>query len=260
MKKILLFTCLLLSLQQSIAQTIRWQNNANAAICLTYDDGMETHLSHVIPQLDSIGLRGTFFLNAIQGSFAITTWKKAARRGHELANHSLFHPCSRTIGWAEDIAIENYTLERLLTEVRTMDAILSQLDSSRRFRTYGYPCNHHAVGNGQDYSEALAKTGLVKYARTGGDKNSIITNVSSLNPMKMPAFVVEEGMSADSLIAYVERVKAVGGLGILQFHGIGGQWISVTDATHIRLLQYLKQHEKEIWVAPFGEVMQFLKP
>ena len=39
-----------------------------AIICLTYDDGLETQLANVIPQLDSAGFKATFFLNSIQGS------------------------------------------------------------------------------------------------------------------------------------------------------------------------------------------------
>lgn len=39
-----------------------------AIICLTYDDGLDTQLSIAIPQLDSMGLKATFFLNSILGS------------------------------------------------------------------------------------------------------------------------------------------------------------------------------------------------
>lgn len=39
-----------------------------ALICLTYDDGLPSHLTTVLPQLDSFNLKATFFLNAIQGS------------------------------------------------------------------------------------------------------------------------------------------------------------------------------------------------
>jgi peptidoglycan/xylan/chitin deacetylase (PgdA/CDA1 family) len=220
---------------------------------------MDTHISHAIPQLDSIGLRGTFYINSVNGRTAVIGWKNAAKKGHELGNHTIFHPCPRGMGWAEEVATENYTVKRIIEEIKTVDMMLKQLDSTRSFRTFAYPCNNHSVG-GEDYSKALTKKGLIKYARTGGDKYSIITDFNNLNPLKVPSYAVDENTPADSLIAYAERVKASGGLGIFQFHGIGGQWIKVSDETHIRLLQYLKTNEKDYWVAPFGDVMRYVKP
>src|SRR5215467_6601234 len=80
-----------------------------AIIVLTYDDALQTQLSNVIPQLDSAGLKATFFLTSIQGSSqsdvigqtpeAVLGWTNAARNGHELANHTLFHACPIKIGW-----------------------------------------------------------------------------------------------------------------------------------------------------------------
>src|SRR6476469_231010 len=85
------------------AQTKIKGKEKRAIICLTYDDGLETQRTTAIPQLDSVGLKATFFLNAIQGSSAsdiigqtpeaVLGWTQAAKNGHELANHTLFHPC-----------------------------------------------------------------------------------------------------------------------------------------------------------------------
>ena len=52
----------------SLGQTKNIDSSGRVIICLTYDDGLETQLSTVIPQLDLAGLKATFFLNAIQGS------------------------------------------------------------------------------------------------------------------------------------------------------------------------------------------------
>jgi hypothetical protein len=40
------------------------------------------------------------------------------------------------------------------------------------------------------------------------------------------------------------------------FHGVGGDYLTVSSQAHRGLLRYLKVHEAEIWVAPFGVVMQ----
>jgi peptidoglycan/xylan/chitin deacetylase (PgdA/CDA1 family) len=39
-------------------------HSKRAIICLTYDDGLQSHINTVLPQLDSLGLKATFFLNS----------------------------------------------------------------------------------------------------------------------------------------------------------------------------------------------------
>jgi hypothetical protein len=40
------------------------------------------------------------------------------------------------------------------------------------------------------------------------------------------------------------------------FHGVGGDYLSVSAEAHRGLLRYLEAHADEIWVAPFQQVMQ----
>lgn len=49
-------------------------------------------------------------------------------------------------------------------------------------------------------------------------------------------------------------VREAHGLGVLQFHGVGGQYLSVSADAHAKLLAHLVTHP-DVWVAPFGEVM-----
>jgi hypothetical protein len=55
----------------------------------------------------------------------------------------------------------------------------------------------------------------------------------------------------------VEKVRATGGLGVMGFHGVGGDYLIVPAAAHKELVEYLKAHKDDIWVAPFGEVMDY---
>jgi len=59
------------------------------------DDGLNIDLNHVIPALDSVGLKGTFYISDyFKGLNAqINGWRKAAAEGHELANHTILHGC-----------------------------------------------------------------------------------------------------------------------------------------------------------------------
>jgi peptidoglycan/xylan/chitin deacetylase (PgdA/CDA1 family) len=251
----------------SFAQVKMDESSKKAIICLTYDDGLETQLSTVIPQLDSIGLKATFFLNSIQGSSqsdvigqtpeAVLGWTNAAKEGHELANHTLFHACPEILGWDKSIAIETYTVNKIVTEIKAENAILSMLDPNRKERSFAFPCNNSYIGD-TDYTAIIKKQRLVKYARTGGDSNSIITDFKNLNTMKVPSWHVWTGTTLQQLVSFAEKVKKTGGMGVYQIHGVGGQIFEISSETHRAFLEYLKMHQEDYWVTTFSEAMNFV--
>jgi peptidoglycan/xylan/chitin deacetylase (PgdA/CDA1 family) len=236
-------------------------------ICLTYDDGLETQLSTVIPQLDSAGFKATFFLNSIQGSSqsdvigqtpeAVLGWTKAAKNGHELANHTLFHACPEKLGWEKSISIETYTVDEIITEIKTENSILALLDPNRKERSFAFPCNNFLIGD-TDYTTIIKRQGLVKYARAGGDSTSIISNFKNLNTMKVPSWHVWTGTTLKELIAFAEKVKKAGGMGVFQLHGVGGQVFQISSETHRAFLDYLKARQDDYWVTTFSEAMDFV--
>lgn len=248
----------------SFAQVKRQANSKRAIICLTYDDGLATQLSTVIPQLDSAGLKATFFLNSIQGSSqsdvigqtpeAVLGWTNAAKNGHELGNHTLFHPCPEGLGWEKSVAIEGYTIDKILSEVSTQNTILSLLDPVRKTRSFAFPCNNVVIG-GTDYSKLIKDKGLVRFGRAGGDSNSVVTDFKHLNTMQVPSWHVWTGTTLNELIAFAEKVKNRGGMGVYQFHGVGGQVFQIPSDVHKQFLQYLKKHEADYWVTTFSEAV-----
>lgn len=47
---------------------------------------------------------------------------------------------------------------------------------------------------------------------------------------------------------------------VFLFHGVGGEHsLNVSLPAHRELLQFLKQNEKDIWIAPMLEVAEFIK-
>src|ERR1700743_1914674 len=96
MKKIFLFLLCLAGFA-GYGQT-PW-NNKSCAVVLTYDDAIDIDLDNVLPALDSLNFKATFYLI---GSSSVVTkrlaeWRRAASKGHELGNHSLFHPCDGSL-------------------------------------------------------------------------------------------------------------------------------------------------------------------
>lgn len=234
-------------------------------ICLTYDDAIDSQLNVAIPQLDSLGLKATFFLNAIKGSTEkfgmgepnVLGWKKAAQNGHELGNHTLFHPCPQAIGWQKELAIESYTLERLLKEIELTTQFLDALEGKSKLRTYAFPCNITEIG-GQDYSIKLKDQKLAKYARAGSFEQTIIYDFATLDVMKVPSWLVNQGTTLDQLINYAKEVKSKGKMGVYQFHGIGSPLFSVSPTVHRQFLEYLHSNQADYWVTTFATAMEYV--
>lgn len=235
-----------------------WPSGKRAAIVLTYDDSLPSQLDTAIPQLDEFHLNGTFFLNAHNITPKdMLRWRATAQKGHELANHTLFHPCPRAMyPHPERYASENYDVTAILDEIAVMNDVLFGIDG-RESRTYATTCAQGMVG-GADYTDALRRSQLVKYNRDGGDEsNSIVRDFPHLDPFHVPSWGFGDHPDGDRLVAYAKNVHEAGGLGVLMFHGVGGDYLEVTADAHKQLLTYLHDHP-DIWVGTFQEVMDYV--
>lgn len=250
--------CGLIILAWGSAQAqMKWPEGKKAAIMLTYDDGLASHRNIVVPQLDKKGFKGTFYLYGQTLTWQdIPEWRKISRTGHELGNHSVYHPC---MGNNKDAtlctSLEYYTVKTMLREIAVMNQFLYSIDGDT-VRTYAYPCGQTEAG-GEDYSVPLGQSGLAMFARGGGG-DPLITDFEHLNFLRIPGNAAKTGESADRLIDFVKKVVENKGMGVLIFHGVGGDYLDISAETHQELVDYLAKHSADIWVATFREVMEYV--
>lgn len=228
---ILLASLILWLVTPGMAQHIEWPNGAKAAICLTFDDGMSSQLQEAIPTLNALKLRGTFFLNSIPDNRMADQWRKAAQQGHELGNHTLFHPCLASHGWKPVWALDNYTFDRILKEVQSMSSQLYLLDGKTTTRSFAFPCSDTTAG-GVSYVDTLRRSGLARFGRMGGSADAVVANFATLDPLLVPSWAVQPTNTAADLIGFADKAAQQGGLGVYMFHGVGSQWIAVSAEDH----------------------------
>jgi peptidoglycan/xylan/chitin deacetylase (PgdA/CDA1 family) len=236
-------------------QPIEWPHHKKAAIVLTYDDALKTQLDTAVPQLRRAGLTATFFLTADLDYVTLPRWRNLAKQGFELANHTLFHPCIS--GEDNPLSSDAYTPNQMMREIEIMNRLLFAVDG-RTTRTYAYPCTETTVGGGKDYVDTLRRYGLIKYARVGGDTGAIVTNLAALDPLRVPALGLEDHTPVDVVLGFVKSVEESGGMGVIMFHGVGGDYITTDTDVHQKLVDYLVAHRSSIWVGTFQEVMDFV--
>lgn len=253
MKKLTLLF-LLLNIAAHAQQKMKWPGNKKAAIVLTYDDALQSQLDNAVPQLEAARLPATFFLTGDINSITIPRWRALSKKGFELANHTIYHPCLSTDD--NPVPSDNYTPYGMIREIDVMNHFLFAVDGKTE-RTYAYPCTEVTVG-GKSYVDTLRKYGLVKYARVGGDDDAVVTDFKHLDLLQVPSYGLEDSTSAAKLIAFAKLAEEKGGMGIFMFHGIGGDYITTSAKAHQELLDYLKRNKKDIWVATFQEAMDYI--
>ncbi len=228
------------------------------AVCLTYDDALNVHLDNVVPLLDSLGLKATFYISGFFPSFRnrSTEWKSVAAKGNELGNHTLFHPCEgRAPGreWVKpEYDLNGYTLRRMVDEIDMANVLLRAIDGKSR-RTFAYPCGDTRVDDtsyvGEITTRFIAARGVEGKMETMGE----------IDPYRIGAYMIN-GQSGDELISLVRAATERNALLVFLFHGVGGEHnLNVSLAAHSQLLHFLKKNEKGIWVAPLIEIVEYLR-
>lgn len=227
---------------------------ARGTVVLTYDDALPSQLDHAIPALDAAGLKATFFLSAVREA-DVSRWKAVARRGHELANHTIFHPCAAAKFPADPrFTSEAYTPASMIREIAQQNTLLRALDGQAR-HGFATPCGEHLVG-GEDYLEPLRAAHIVDYARgVSMDDAQVRAGPARVDAMHVPARGFAEGTTLDQLVAFAHAAETSGGWAVFLFHGIGGDQLSVDAATHRAFMAWLRQHRRTIRVATLRDAL-----
>lgn len=257
LKFLLLMVVVLLTAVPSQAQITAW-NNKQCAVVLTYDDAIDVDLDNVIPALDSMKFKATFYLIGSSPVIAkrMNEWRKAAKNGHELGNHALFHPCDGSLPGRNFVSpnhdLSKYTVGRAVDEIRINNVLLKAIDGKDR-RTFAYPCGDLKIGNEYFYPQ-LRNDFAGARGVTAGTKQAIQVNPDDINSY----FVTNE--TAEQLIDLVKKAMASHTLLVFLFHGVGGgHSINISLDKHKKLLQFLKLNEKQIWIAPMVDVAERIR-
>lgn len=235
-----------------------WPDGQRAAVSLSYDDALPSQLDHAIPALDRHGLKGTFYLTLAADPVRdrLEDWRAAARNGHELGNHSLFHQCSAAGPGREWVQPEQdldaTTAAQMRAQVALANTMLHAIDGSTEF-TFTAPCGDRRAADGE-YIGLVAPLFLgVKLV--GG---TVVEDMWTLDRAAVPVTVpVDAG--GDELIALVEEAGRRGTMVNFTFHGIGGDHLAVGNAAHEQLLEHLARHRDRYWTDTFRNQMRWVR-
>lgn len=231
-----------------------------AAVSLTYDDGLDCHLDRVAPALEARGFRGTFYTPIHEGLLnRKAAWSAAAARGHELGNHTLFHPCRSYGGgtWIQPWRdLKAYDLPRWEAEVDLANLILNTLEG-RADRSFGNTCHHNTLG--PDASPVCLDPHIrPRFVTARGTKRDVDESIdpAHFNPDNLGT-LGGDGLTPDCLKRMVDMAVDRGHWIILTFHHVAeteGR-LTLAEATHSALLDHCAGFGGDLWVAPVRDVV-----
>ena len=241
----------------SFAQNNGPWHGKKTAVVITYDDAINQHLDNAIPVLDSLGLKATFYITGFSSSMQsrLNEWKKIGLTGHELGNHTMYHPCIGGMPGREwvkpDYDLSKYSIQRMLDETRATNVLLQAMDGKTR-RTFAFTCTDTKIGDSS--FAGLLKNDFIAMRSVRSQMHTI----DKIDLNDVDCYLVN-GQTSEQLIDWVKKATETQSLLVLLFHGVGGgNGLDVSIAAHRQLLQYLKQNEKDIWIAPMIEVADFV--
>lgn len=235
MNKSILFLISLMAISCTVdnAEICKFKDGRQAALSLTFDDGLAEHYTLVLPQLERHGLKATFWINgncidSTDNYAARLTWdncREMAAKGHEISNHSWSHP-----------NLTRLSTEEIREEIkRNDDAIEKELGA--RPITFCYPFNAF-----NDEVLAIASEGRVgtrTFQEAQGQVNSHSTK--------------------ESLEGWLDNIIAQGEWGVTMTHGIHTAWDQWEDASILwNYFKYISARRHSLWVGTFAQVSAYI--
>lgn len=228
----------------------QWPKQYKAAVSLSYDDALISQIDNVIPALDEHNLKASFYLTlaspVVNGQ--LNKWRDAAKNGHELGNHTLYHPCRGSLPNREWVSpqhdIDKKNIAQMLEEVTLANSFLKAIDGKDK-RTFTTPCLDYKTKDG-NYVTAI---------------RPMFVAVKGYNPQlaeKFDRIYMPENVTGKQLISYVKKAEQEGGIANILFHGIGGDHLVVSKKAHTELLQFLADNQDKYWTDTYINIMQYV--
>jgi peptidoglycan-N-acetylglucosamine deacetylase len=236
-----------------------WPQGAEAAVSLTFDDGMRSQREVGLPLLNRSGVRATFYVNP-RDDYAsmLDGWRVAVEAGHEIGNHTVTHPCSKNFAFISEFgrrALEEMTFDDMVWEIAEANRRLTEAFPQQGPRSFAYPCYQPFVGRGanrQSYVPLVLERCVAGRGRGESSNDPRFCDLGYLWSWSC------ERMAGQTLIGIVEQAAAQGRWAILTFHGIQEGHLSVAEGDLAELCAHLDRIKSRVWTAPLVEVAQWV--
>lgn len=243
--------------QNGASHHFAWPNGKRAAVSLSFDDARLSQIDTGLALFRKMDVKVTFFVVPSNVEKRLDGWKRAVADGHEIANHSLTHPCTANYGLSQDDVLENYDLRKMAAQLDGANQQITRLLGVKPV-DFAYPCGLKFVSRGLDvrsYVPLVADRFLV--GRGYLDESPNNPAVVDLSQAMGTAF-------DDTDFAHMKKVVDAaiekGSWVIFVGHEIGHQAFQTTDTNALEeLCAYLKDPSNGVWLGTVQEIGTYVR-
>jgi len=233
-----------------------WPQGRRGAVSLSFDDARESQPDIGAELFERFKTKVTFYVVPSRVEPRLEGWKRLAKAGHEIANHSLVHPCSGNFAFSRDRALEDYDLGRLREELIESNRLLEEMFGNAP-TAFAYPCGQSTVGRGvaaKSYVPVVAE--LFASGRGWLDEAA---NDPSYVDMAQLTGIEMDGKDFDDLLPLLKSARENGQWLVLGGHEINHEGRQTTRVGMLeQLIPYLEDPSNGFWVGTVGEVAQWV--
>jgi peptidoglycan/xylan/chitin deacetylase (PgdA/CDA1 family) len=251
---LLIFGCSSMAQNTEKEDSAYWPKGKTYAVSLTYDDGLQSHVDHALPQLKAAGLRGTFFYSGKKSTWSQADVDGMNASGQELAGHSILHPCNKEQSWvSKGNALEDYDDARMEKELDANLANLVARGVDASVATFAYPCGMMYIGEDKHSYVPMVKK---RFISARGARNDLAFP-GRINMYNINSVHGDKGGKVTQL-TWMDKARQQKAWVVYMFHGVGGDHLAISAEDHQALITALAADEKA-WVATFSEISAWVK-
>jgi peptidoglycan/xylan/chitin deacetylase (PgdA/CDA1 family) len=233
-----------------------WPQGKKAALSLTFDDARPSQIDTGMPILDKYRAKATFYISPDNMEDRLAEWRQAVKKGHEIGNHTMTHPCTGNYAFSRENALEDYTLDRMAREIDDATRVILEKLGVKPL-SFAYPCGQMFVGRGQhvkSYVPLVAQRFLTGRGWLGEDANDpAFCDLSQLLAME------SDGKTFEQLKITIDKAVEEGRWLIFCGHEIGQEGYQTTLAGTVeKLCQYALNPASGIWIDTVGNIGDYI--
>ncbi|HEY3780473.1 MAG TPA: polysaccharide deacetylase family protein [Fimbriimonadaceae bacterium] len=235
-----------------------WQDPYVAGISLTYDGTREEHLQHVLPLLDALQIKATFFAYPPNLIGNLKDWKQAAANGHEIGNAFMYGATD------PDGLVPHWPAQTLQTEFEESQELIKTLDPNGSFaypavRTIwsseGLPIVDEVVNKTiVKVNEEMLSPFATQFQNARSPINGF-NNPNDINPRAIKSIDADE-LDAEGLCVLAHVGISQQAWTVFVFNGLAD---SDFDAeAHERFVKWLAERKAAVMITAFREIARLL--
>jgi peptidoglycan/xylan/chitin deacetylase (PgdA/CDA1 family) len=238
-------------------QDFPWPAGKKMALSLTFDDARLSQIDTGIPLLDKYGVKATFYISPGSMMKRSDKWKIALLNGHDIGNHSVYHPCSGNFTWSRNTALEEYTLQKMMTELDSANILIKEILGIQPV-SFAYPCGQTFIGRGINVQSYVPLIAFLFESGRGwlneAPNDPAFCDLSQLNAAEL------DGKSFEQVLKLIETAKANGHWLILAGHEMNEEGFQTSRLKTIEAIcKYASDPSNGIWIDNVHKIASYIK-